>query len=138
MLKAEDFAGEWSLRRAIDDRLADQLGTFEGIAKFVAGGEGSLKYLETGSLRLGQGPLMTATREYDWDFGAEEVTVTFPDGRPFHSFKPTGKSSGTDHPCGDDYYKVAYDFSDWPKWTAQWTVSGPRKDYTSTTHYLRH
>lgn len=59
----------------------------------------------------------------------------FDDGRPFHRFCLAQKAEGSDHPCGDDLYRVAYDFSDWPHWQAVWTVVGPRKDYTSTTRY---
>lgn len=137
MLKPDDFLGEWTIERSIDDRHSAQVGAFQGRAMFASSGRSELIYQETGQMRLGQGPRMTATRSYRWGFEGNTVFVSFEDARPFHSFIPEGIGAGTDHPCGDDYYRVAYDFERWPVWSAVWTVVGPRKDYTSTTHYRR-
>jgi len=137
MLQPSDFLGLWGVTRTIEDRHSHQIGRFDGEATFAQKSSGALSYVETGQMRLGQGPSMTATRSYIWQFKKDHIDILFEDGRPFHSFEPSGKSSGTDHPCGDDYYTVAYDFLDWPSWSAVWTVSGPRKDYTSSTFYKR-
>lgn len=135
MLKAADFQGRWAVKRSIQDRFSDQEGDFEGVAEFVGHDPGKLTYTETGQMRLGQGPKLTATRKYRWVFGVNSVSVFFENGQPFHSFKPEGVEAGTDHPCGDDYYTVTYDFRRWPVWAAEWTVRGPRKNYTSKTGY---
>ena len=33
------------------------------------------------------------------------------------------------HDCPPDTYRVRYDFRAWPRWQAEWRVTGPRKDY---------
>jgi len=108
-----------------------------GKAVFSSDAPRRLIYDEVGELRLGRGQAMQAKRRYIWGFEASEVFVTFEDGSDFHRFVPQGAVAGTDHPCGDDFYTVAYDFTRWPSWSAVWTVKGPRKDYTSTSQYLR-
>jgi hypothetical protein len=30
---------------------------------------------------------------------------------------------------------VRYDFRDWPRWQAEWRVTGPRKDYGIVTRF---
>ena len=135
MLKRVDFAGHWTLTRQIEDRTAGPNGQFVGTAVFEAIADATLRYTETGTLQLGQGPSMTAERSYLWEFAADRVDVFFDDGRDFHHFVPDGVSEGSNHPCGEDFYTVTYDFTVWPNWVATWTVTGPRKDYTSVTRY---
>jgi len=135
MLGAADFARTWDVRRVITDRFSDQVVKFNGQAVMSVRGDGDLDYQEDGTMTLGAGPAMTATRRYLWRVGTRRVDVMFADGAPFHTFVPSGQSRGTDHPCGDDFYTVAYDFAGWPDWTATWDVTGPRKDYRSVSHY---
>ena len=137
MLRPDDFLGEWDLRRTIADQLQGQEGRLTGTARFEPIGNTQLTYSEQGRLRLGAGPEMVASRQYSWSFLGDGVDVTFDDGRPFHRFIPNGHAAGTDHPCGDDYYTVRYDFTAWPLWEAVWTVKGPRKNYVSHSVYLR-
>lgn len=135
-LDAEDFRGTWGMLRQITDRLGVMDGQLTGQAVF-AGVAGRLRYDETGTLTLVSGAQMEATRCYEWVFDQNDVRVFFEDGTAFHSFCLTGTAHGTPHLCGEDLYKVTYDFADWPVWTATWTVAGPRKDYTSVTRYTR-
>ncbi len=137
MFAQSDFAGAWRMTRHIDDRFAKQRGVFFGQAILKRNGETVLHYHEAGQLRLDQGPAMRAERNYIWQFAGGHVDVSFADGRPFHRFVPEGHVAGSDHPCGDDYYTVRYDFTKWPEWQAVWSVTGPRKDYTSYTTYVR-
>lgn len=134
-LRAMDFQGVWALRRTIVDRRDGHNGTLEGQVVFTATDADHLTYEETGRLKLESGVTLEAQRSYHWAFTPETVIVTFVDGRPFHSFTPAGHAAGTDHPCGDDFYTVRYDFTAWPAWRAVWTVKGPRKDYVSTSTY---
>lgn len=136
MLGRDDFVGAWRLQRLIDDRMSAQTGDFQGTADLRVS-EAGLAYSETGKMRLGAGPIMTAQRQYNWTFRSDSVVVTFEDGAAFHSFVPAGLAPGTDHPCGDDFYRVVYDFTDWPIWQTTWDVMGPRKDYTSVSTYQR-
>ncbi len=136
-----DFAGTWQLTRRILDRRAGVEGHFAGTASLLRDGAG-LAYAETGLLTLGSAPPLTAERRYRW---AEEaggrIAVAFADGRPFHSFAPdAGTPAGTPtatHHCPPDDYRVSYDFTRWPDWTAQWEVQGPRKDYRMESRYRR-
>lgn len=133
----DDFVGLWQVGRVISDRLSGQAGRFEGRAVLTPRGPDGLDYVETGLLRLGDGPAMTATRRYGWTFQAGLVQVSFDDGRPFHSFAPGVDGPGTDHLCGADMYSVRYGFADWPVWTARWQVAGPRKEYSLDSRYWR-
>jgi Family of unknown function (DUF6314) len=132
-----DFVGTWQVGRVISDRLAGQTGRFDGQVVLSPRGGDGLNYVETGFLRLGNGPALTATRRYMWVFQPGLVQVSFDDGRPFHSFTPGVDGAGTDHLCAADFYRVTYGFAGWPVWTAQWQVSGPRKDYTLDSRYWR-
>lgn len=131
-----DFAGPWLVSRRIDDHLSGRPGRFIGTARLTPEGDG-LRYREEGTLTLGDGPPLAAHRDYLWRADGDGIAVLFPDGRPFHRFLPSGRAPGTDHPCGRDLYRVTYDLSAWPLWTAEWTVTGPAKDYIMLTRYER-
>ena len=132
-----DFAGMWQLTRRIDDRHGQMRGDFTGTAVLTPVGDDLLDYVENGQMRFGDAAPMMATRSYRWQFRQNLVLVRFADGRDFHSFTPAGQAAGTDHPCGEDHYTVVYDFTLWPDWRATWNVTGPRKDYSSVTDYVR-
>lgn len=132
-----DFAGGWQVLRRIDDRYGAMQGDFSGSAVLTPVGVDGLDYVESGQMRFGAAAPMQATRRYHWQFAGDRVQVRFSDGRDFHSFVPAGQVAGSDHPCGEDYYTVTYDFTRWPDWRATWVVQGPRKDYTSVTDYRR-
>lgn len=119
----------------IEDRLADQRGIFTGIAAFT--GEGpTLLYSEDGTLTLGQNT-MQASRRYGWQIDGSKVRVTHEFGEPFHDFIIINDMATAAHLCGDDTYYGEYKFYFPDRWQVVWTVSGPRKDYTSTTLYSR-
>lgn len=134
MHEPEDFLGLWRVERTIEDRLGLP-GRFCGEARFSSGGS-ALRYREEGTIRLGDGPPMSAHREYLWRWTGNRVEVLFPDGRTFHAFEPCGRAIGTDHPCGRDLYRVIYDFTAWPFWRAEWTVTGPTKDYRLISSFV--
>jgi hypothetical protein len=134
--RPEDFAGTWQLHRAISDRRGPDA-VFEGRATLHPAGTDGLDYQEVGQMRVGDGAPLLAERRYGWRFDTAGVAVSFADGRAFHRFVPEGHAQGSDHPCGADLYRVRYDFTRWPDWSATWEVTGPRKDYTSVSHYRR-
>jgi len=127
------FEGDWQITREIKDRTGGPAGRFTGTGRFTPA-PGGLAYAEAGELALGP-TVMRATRAYRWVFTAEGVEVLFSDGRPFHAFR--WDAATAEHPCGADLYRVRYDFSAWPDWTATWDVTGPRKDYTLRTLWRR-
>lgn len=127
--KLQDFAGRWTVARRIEH--ADgTTATFAGEVAFVPNAEGALVYTEEGELHLPTGHAMRATRRYLW---TEGLVIFFDDGKPFHTIPAQGGE--TVHVCPPDTYRVAYDFSAWPKWRATWEVSGPKKAYTMTSDY---
>lgn len=128
-----DFAGDWLIRRRIDDRRGPG-GRFEGRAAFYPERE-ALRYREAGLLHLGAGPALRAVRGYLWREAGGRILVEHANGAPFHAFDP-GRPQAV-HLCPPDRYQGIYDFSGWPEWTAVWTVSGPAKDYTMTSRYRR-
>lgn len=136
MLSAEEFLGDWSLERLIDDHRTGETNTLHGSATIAEQG-GQFVYFETGQLKLATGQELNAERKYTWVFEDRLVQVSFDDGRPFHHFSPSGLAEGTDHLCGADLYKVIYDFTAWPVWSTEWQVQGPKKDYRSKTRYQR-
>ena len=128
-----DFAGDWHLTRHIEDRRGPD-GRFDGLARLmpVVGGLG---YHEAGMLHCGPGPAMRAERRYLWQEDGPLIRVLFQDGRDFHLMDPQGPRCEARHDCAPDLYRVAYDFSDWPDWSAEWQVQGPLKDYRMHSLY---
>ena len=129
-----DFAGAWRLIRRIEDRRAGLSGHMEGQAVFAPDAAG-LTCDEEGRMCYGAAAPMQARRRYLWR--ADEpgrIAVLYGDGRPFHAFA-LGATAEARHDCAPDLYRVAYDFTGWPEWRADWHVTGPRKDYTSRSVY---
>ncbi|WP_299739306.1 DUF6314 family protein [uncultured Roseobacter sp.] len=125
-----DFEGTWDLTRQI----AHADGTeahFEGQAVWAPDGQG-LRYTETGRLQMAQGVVMQAERRYQW---GPDLDVYFEDGRFFHRVPERGGVA--EHWCDPDTYKVTYDFTHWPTFTAVWRVAGPKKSYTLHSQYSR-
>lgn len=131
-----DFAGSWSLHREIEDFRAGNSGRLDGSADFTAI-SGGLLCTESGTLRLGDQPPLLATRRHIWRAEADGIAVFFEDGRPFHSFVTDRLTPLAEHDCPPDLYGVVYDFSGWPRWRADWQVSGPRKHYRLRSFYQR-
>ena len=131
-----DFWGRWTISRRIEDRHARQIGHLSGTVLF-AWNSSVLIYTEAGELRLPDQPGLATQREYLWQAEGSSVNVSFPDGTPFHRFRLSCSEARASHWCDPDRYDVWYDFSNWPDWTAIWTVRGPKKDYVSVTHFQR-
>lgn len=132
MPSLEDFAGDWRVLRRIADRAGGQCLRFEGTARFVPDGA-ALAYAERGVLRLPGQPPFEAHRRYRWRVEGRRIVVDHGDGRPFHAFDPAAPDA--DHLCPPDTYHVSYRFGRWPRWSALWTVTGPRKDYRMLTRF---
>lgn len=130
-----DFLGRYDVSRRIKDRHAGAETTFEGGAEITADGDGAA-YREKGHLILGT-QRFEAERRYLWRAQGPLIAVLFEDGRPFHDFDPHAGGQASEHLCGADWYRGGYDLSKWPCWAVTWDVTGPRKDYTSVTRYVR-
>jgi hypothetical protein len=129
------FAGLWRVSREIEDFAGAPGGRFRGMAR-ITPEEGGLRYAEQGELTLGAAR-MQASRVYLWrPDGATRVRVLKEDGSAFHSFDWSTVECVDTHLCGEDRYEVRYSFAA-ESWHAHWRVTGPRKDYASTTRYIR-
>jgi hypothetical protein len=127
MPELEDLLGTWRLSRRVFDRRAGEVGRLVGHVTFRPGGGGAVQE-EAGTLVLPGRPPMTATRTYLWSAAPGRLVVRFADGSDFHAFETGTERPEADHLCGDDRYRVRYDFRRWPAWRAVWRVTGPRKD----------
>ena len=129
------FAGLWRVWREIEDFSGAPNGRFRGMARITPEEDG-LRYAEQGELTLGAAR-MQASRVYLWQpEGDTVVRVLKEDGAPFHVFDWSLVESLDTHLCGEDSYEVRYTFAG-ESWHAHWRVQGPRKDYASTTRYIR-
>lgn len=134
-MRLDAFLGIWRLSRTIDDRRNGRVGRFEGTARLEPAAEG-LGYLEEGRLAFSDGAAFVASRRYLWWAGADgAIEIRFSDGRFFHRFHPEEPRPVAVHDCPPDEYSVAYDFTRWPNWQAEWRVTGPAKDYTLVSDY---
>lgn len=132
MPRLEDFAGDWLVARRIADRAGGQCLRFAGRATFCWQG-GALTYEERGHLVLPGRKPIPAERRYLWRAEAGRIVVDHADGSPFHAFDPARPAAL--HLCPPDRYDVRYRFTRWPRWSARWNVTGPRKDYTMLTRF---
>ncbi|MEM6307209.1 MAG: DUF6314 family protein [Pseudomonadota bacterium] len=126
-----DFIGHWQINRDIHDHRTDQISQFQGTAQITAQGA----YTETGQLILPTGQAIVASRAYHWQDVAGGIAISFDDGRPFHAMWQDAPHDH--HWCDPDTYDVIYNFDDFPYWTAQWHVKGPRKDYVMISCYRK-
>lgn len=119
-------------------------------------------YIEEGEFKTEQGFSFTATRRYVWRYDEETDKISVWFVKPeelkradylFHQVEiiqpeklETGKrGDGWDakagHLCVEDYYDVRYNFKfkavNLSQWGIEYTVNGPKKDYTIRGKYTR-
>ncbi|KPM45343.1 hypothetical protein AK830_g1223 [Neonectria ditissima] len=115
-------------------------------------------YIEEGEFKTDQGFGFKATRRYVWRYDEikDMLSVWFakPDDLEradylFHEIEFSGPENATDkgwaakagHLCIDDYYDVNYNFAfqavNLKQWGIEYTVKGPKKDYTIRGSYTR-
>lgn len=131
----QDFAGRWRLIRRIDDALAGEVLEGEGWGEFRPAPDGGLIYDEEVWLTAPGRPALRGTRRYLWRPLPGGIAVFFDDGRPFHRIALAAAAAEDRHDCAPDLYRVRYDFSGWPVWSARWQVAGPRKSYVMTSMF---
>ena len=135
----EKLIGSWSFDRVIEGQA-----TMQGIATFTPLNEGSLAYREQGHLKLLDGTELQAEREYIFSNSNGGFEVLFKENPPrlFHEISLSasigGELSGSaGHLCNLDNYQSTYTFLADGRFVVRHVVSGPRKDYTMTTTYMR-
>jgi len=129
--------GSWSFERVIEGQA-----TMQGIAIFTPLDSGWLAYREQGSLKLANGTIVQAEREYLFSNSGRGFKVFFREDPPrlFHEISLAASSGGAlsggaRHLCNRDDYQSAYMFLPDGTFVVRHVVSGPRKDYTMNTIY---
>ena len=133
------LAGAWSFSRVIAGQ-----GSMHGNATFKPLDAVSLAYREQGRLRLLSGAELEAGREYVFRTRARGFDVLLKEIPPrlFHAVE-LALSDGGDltgsagHLCNLDHYQSTYTFRPDGGFVIRHVVSGPRKDYTMVTAYMR-
>lgn len=127
----------------IDDRRTGARARAWGSAHFIREDPGSIRWSEQGSLLWG-GAEVAVERTLMLRRGDDgRWNVFFEDGSSFHPWR----AGLVEHPCADDSYLGRLEGADGDpasevgsaprRWTLEWTVLGPSKDYTLTTTYER-
>jgi hypothetical protein len=124
--------GVWRFDREIDDRRNQLRGRATGEMIFTAEDD-RIRWHETGTLSW-CGARTTVTRTLFLIERGDGWIVTFDDGRDFHDWRP---GAPVRHPCGADDYAGLIDANP-ESLIITWDVTGPAKDYTTTTRLTRY
>ncbi|MCW2809232.1 MAG: hypothetical protein JWQ93_3187 [Marmoricola sp.] len=126
--------GEWRLSRVIDDRLAGERSLVGGMLSLTAVSPDRIRWEEQGHWHQPAGDV--AVRRGLWlvrDEGSQGWWVRFEDDRDFHPWLP---GEAVVHPCAPDTYRgVVHGTPE--RWTVEWEVTGPAKDYSMSTELTR-
>ena len=148
--------GRWSLRRSrLDRRAGGTLLTVSGTAQWKAAlsdtvsdaVDGALSasapqmllYSELGELRRAGAPPTSTRAAARWmsvPGVPSAARVAFDDGRPFHALDLASGECTVTHACSPDDYVGRFSAGE-AALTIVWHVTGPAKDYTSTTELTR-
>ncbi|MEM7214012.1 MAG: DUF6314 family protein [Pseudomonadota bacterium] len=133
----DSLSGKWSLKRTISS--GEEL---TGELIFKPAGDDALFASEAGTLRLGNGNLVSASRRWLWryEFGILKIFFVEEPLRLYHEFVPefgNGNWHGNSHhSCDPDVYLGEYVFSP-GRISSEQIVSGPRKDLRIITECER-
>ncbi|EFY97359.1 FAD dependent oxidoreductase [Metarhizium robertsii ARSEF 23] len=115
-------------------------------------------YIEDGEFKTEQGFGFRASRRYIWRYNENEESLSVWFAKPgdpkradylFHEIeflqpengREKGWSAKAGHLCIDDYYDVKYNFAfqavNLQNWSIEYTVKGPKKDYSIKGEYTR-
>jgi hypothetical protein len=131
------LAGEWQIRRVLNDKLRGAQGRFEGRAIFAPEQDHTLAYREEGCLELG-GFETLAHQSYLYAFPAtHRAEVSFTDGRAFHPLDLRDGQWDAEHVCAADLYRGRFRAEGPDRWSVLWTVTGPRKDQSLESLFTR-
>jgi uncharacterized protein DUF6314 len=122
--------GDWSFSRTIDDRLTGRQSLIDGLLSLTALSQDRIRWEEQGSWHQPDGDV--DVRRGLWLIRDEETRawwVRFEDERDFHPWTP---GEPVVHPCGADTYRGLVQGTP-GRWTVEWDVTGPAKDYLMTT-----
>jgi len=156
----KSMEGQWRLIRTITSRLQPlPSGTFTGTATITSRSPTSTDfaeeylYHEDGDFLTDQGLQMKGQRNYVYRLSKEQdqISCWFADhaGKVEYRFHDLTElenkkeslytAKATPHPCGNDHYESQYQFqckaNMLHEWILCYTVTGPKKDYTTRAVY---
>ena len=122
--------GDWHLSRVIDDRMTGRQSRIDGTLSLAAVSPDRIRWEEQARWHQPDGDI--DVRRGLWVARDEDTRawwVRFEDDREFHPWMP---GEPVVHPCGADSYRgLVHGTPD--RWTVEWDVTGPAKDYTMRT-----
>jgi hypothetical protein len=122
--------GDWRLSRAIDDRLTGRHSRIDGTLSLSAVSPDRIRWEEEGRWHQQDGDVDVRRRLWvNRDEHTRTWWVRFEDDRDFHPWTP---GEPVVHPCGADTYRGLVRGTP-ERWTIEWDVTGPTKDYRMTT-----
>ena len=128
-----DLLGTWDLSRIIIDRKANDKSGVIGVTELAVLSDGRIQWTESGTLTR-HGTDVPVSRVLYLEQRAGGWYVTFDDGRDFHPWQP---GSPVEHDCSPDLYVGMVERLDADRWSVEWQVTGPSKDYTMTSVLTR-
>jgi hypothetical protein len=135
------LAHHWRFQRRIVHHQTGQVADVHGAASWreVVEPEAAsmLLYREDGVIRL-EHYTGKATQTHRYRFPSPAVAdIYFSDGRYFYTLDLRDSRCEIEHPCGEDMYRGACDAISDTTYRQVWRVTGPDKDYTSETTFVR-
>ena len=135
------LAHYWCFQRRIAHRHTGQVVDVHGVASWreVCEPEAAptLLYREAGVIRL-EHYTGKAMQTHCYRLSSPAVAdVYFSDGRFFYTLDLRDGHCDVEHPCGEDLYRGVFDAISDATYRQVWRVTGPDKNYTSETTFVR-
>jgi uncharacterized protein DUF6314 len=128
------LVGAWRLSRVIDDRLGGGRSEVDGQLSLTEISPDRIRWEEQGLWHQPTGDVVV--RRGLWlvrDEDTDAWWVRFEDERDFHPWLP---GEAVVHPCAPDTYRGVVTGTP-ERWTVEWDVTGPAKDYSMRTELTR-
>jgi len=122
--------GDWQFSRVIDDRITGLQSRIDGELSLAAVSADRIRWEEQARWHQPDGDV--DVRRGLWVTHEEDTRawwVRFEDDREFHPWMPGERVV---HACGADTYRGLVQGTP-DRWTVEWDVTGPAKDYRMTT-----
>jgi hypothetical protein len=114
--------GNWRLTRTVADLRTGRSGTVSGQLRLRAEGD-RIGWDEQGTM-VWNGSRLPVSRAYQLRRAGDGWWLHFPDGRPFHPWRP---GQWVHHPCREDSYRGLITITGPDLWRTRWEVEGPDK-----------
>ena len=121
------------------ERLLGSYGAAQGAAIFSKRSNGDLDYQETVQVINSEASTRyNASRQYIYQQDGDKIRQYFSDNRLFCVLSKTDDNVWQgEHQCGNDHYKAIYNFYNQDRFTINYEVVGPQKNYLIKTEYRK-